>query len=280
VESVEKRVKSVVQGSPAIDGAGVKLTRVLGPRTIRSFDPFLLLDSFDSQNPDDYSAGFPMHPHRGIETITYLISGTIEHRDSLGNRGFIRDGATQWMTAGSGILHQEMPLPSPRMLGVQLWLNLPQKEKMADPRYFDISPDLVKEVDDGNSTVRIISGVYQHTLGITPHHLPATILDIRLRKASSITVPCEEGQTVFVFTLEGNVKVGETLYREKSALLFGEGDFVRLSSETEREGRLLFVEASPLREPVAWGGPIVMNSQAELDVAFSELERGTFIQTR
>ncbi|MCD8163839.1 MAG: pirin family protein [Synergistaceae bacterium] len=138
---MERKIIKTVQGQMATDGAGVRLVRVLGHETVRDFDPFLMLDSFDSRNPDDYTAGFPFHPHRGIETITYLIEGEMEHQDSLGNRGTIHGGESQWMTAGSGIMHQEMPMAGPRMLGLQIWLNLPQEDKMTAPRYFDIKDE-------------------------------------------------------------------------------------------------------------------------------------------
>jgi len=277
---MEKSVKRVVLGSQAIDGAGVKLTRVLSLRTVLDFDPFLMLDSFDSLNPKDYVLGFPLHPHRGIETITYLISGKIEHQDSLGNQGTIQDGGTQWMTAGSGILHQEMPKPCPRMLGVQLWLNLPAAEKMTTPKYFDIPENLVEIVNEKGATLRVISGKYKDVSGVTPHHIPATIFDVHLQKGSSLTLPTLADETVFVFLIQGGLRIANTIYQEKSAVLFGKGDFIQLSALPEQESRLLFIEAKPLHESVAWGGPIVMNTQEELRTAFAELNQGTFIKNR
>ena len=154
-----------VTGRPTIDGAGVRLVRVLGSPTVKTFDPFLMLDAFDSVNPEDYVKGFPMHPHRGIETFTYLVNGVIEHKDSLGNAGVIRDGGCQWMTAGSGILHQEMPLASPRMLGLQLWINLPAAHKMTDPKYRDITIDMVPRVEEEAASVAVVAGEYNGVEG-------------------------------------------------------------------------------------------------------------------
>ena len=154
-----------VTGKPTVDGAGVRLVRVLGSPTVKTFDPFLMLDAFDSQNPDDYTKGFPTHPHRGIETFTYLVKGAIEHKDSLGNEGVIGDGDCQWMTAGSGILHQEMPLASPRMLGLQLWINLPAKHKMVDPKYRDITAPMVPHVTEEGVSVAVVAGRYKGVNG-------------------------------------------------------------------------------------------------------------------
>jgi hypothetical protein len=279
-EKMESLVKRVVQGSQAIDGAGVKLTRVLGLRTTIDFDPFLMLDSFDSFNPKDYVLGFPLHPHRGIETITYLISGMIEHQDSLGNKGVIQDGSAQWMTAGSGILHQEMPKPTLRMLGLQLWLNLPSKEKMTIPKYFDIAQNRIPVVEENGVLVRVISGEYKGVFGVTPHHIPATLYDIHLQKGSSFEMAVKDNQTEFVFLIQGDVSIANTIYKEKSAVLFGKGDFIRLSATPDQEARFIFAAAQPLHERIAWGGPIVMNTQEELQTAFSELSQGTFIKNR
>jgi redox-sensitive bicupin YhaK (pirin superfamily) len=275
---MEKSVKRVVQGAPAVDGAGVKLVRILGLKTVQDFDPFLMLDSFDSRHPKDYILGFPMHPHRGIETITYLLEGEINHRDSLGNQGKIRSGGMQWMTAGSGILHTEMPQAKERMLGLQLWLNLPKKDKMASPKYFDIPKELIKIVEEKDAAIRVISGKYKDTEGVQPHHIQATLLDVALKNNREITIPTIGNQTVFVFLLIGDVNIQHKTYHEKSALLFGEGDFVKISAANEADARFLFLEAEPLHEAVAWGGPIVMNTDEELYAAFNELRKGTFIK--
>ena len=171
----ERKVMKKNQGRSAVDGAGVHLVRVLGHDTIYDFDPFLLLDSFDSYNPDDYIKGFPMHPHRGIETITYLVEGEIDHEDSLGNKGKILSGQSQWMTAGRGILHQEMPQATSRVLGLQFWLNLPQKEKMTVPKYFDITSDMISVIEEEGVVIRVIAGNYKDIYGVKSPHIDTTL---------------------------------------------------------------------------------------------------------
>lgn len=273
-----RTVKRIVQGKPAIDGAGVHLTRVLGTSTIEDFDPFLMLDSFDSRNPEDYIRGFPTHPHRGIETITYLVSGELAHQDSLGNKGLITSGACQWMTAGSGILHQEMPQEAERLLGLQLWLNLPAAEKMTNPKYFDIEPHDVGLVELNGGFVKVISGEYEGVRGVTPHHIQATLLDVKLDEGQSIEIPVKEGETVFVFLIEGAGMLDGEIFEEKTALLLGEGELVEVSALPGEVLRFFLASAPPLHEPVAWGGPIVMNTREELRLAFDELRAGTFIK--
>lgn len=199
-----RSVIKTVTGNPAIDGAGVHLVRVLGNSTTRDFDPFLMLDAFDSTNPKDYTAGFPMHPHRGIETVTYLIKGTMTHKDSLGNAGKITDGACQWMTAGSGILHEEMPLASERMLGLQLWINLPTKDKMTDPHYNSIEADMIPLVNEDGAEVRVLSGEYKGQNGaMKPQFVQATYLDINLQPNQSLTIPTRAQETAFAYILLG-----------------------------------------------------------------------------
>lgn len=273
----ERELAKTVQGRAAVDGAGVRLTRVLAHHEVEEFDPFLMLDSFDSTDPEDYVKGFPTHPHRGIETVTYLIEGEMEHQDSLGNQGVIVSGGSQWMTAGSGILHQEMPQKSPRMLGFQLWLNMRSTEKMAEPKYFDIAPDSIPVVRQEESTVRIVAGEYKGVKGVTPHHLQAALYDVEILPNSKLTLPAKMGETAFLFVVNGELYAKETAIPEKSAALFGEGDCVTVTTQ-EKGARFAFFCAPPLREPVAWGGPIVMNTQQELRQAFSELQNGTFIR--
>lgn len=273
-----RKVTRVVQGKPAVDGAGVHLTRVLGGSTIEDFDPFLMLDSFDSRNPEDYIRGFPTHPHRGIETITYLVAGELAHEDSLGNKGLIIPGACQWMTAGSGILHQEMPQEAERLLGLQLWLNLPATEKMTNPKCFDIEPQDVGLVEENGGFVKVISGEYEGIKGVIPHHIQATLLDVKLDEGQSIEIPVKEDETVFVFLIEGAGMLDGEIFEEKTALLLAEGDLVEVSALPGEELRFFLASAPPLREPVAWGGPIVMNTREELRLAFDELRAGTFIK--
>lgn len=272
----ERKVIKTVQGHRTVGGAGVNLVRVLGPTNVEDFDPFLMLDSFDSTNPDDYVRGFPMHPHRGIETITYLIEGEIEHEDSLGNKGVIRSGESQWMTAGSGILHQEMPKASPRMLGLQIWLNLQQTQKMTPPAYFDISRDMVKIKEEDFGIVRIISGQYKDVRGIQLPHWHATMYDISLNAGNEAVLPTKADENVFVFLILGDAEIAGQSYSEKTAILFGSGDSICLKAN--QDCRFFFFSGEQIREPIAWGGPIVMNTRQEIQTAFSELDRGTFIK--
>lgn len=272
----ERIVVKTVQGHRTVDGAGVNLVRVLGNKDVRDFDPFLMLDSFDSTNPDDYTKGFPTHPHRGIETITYLIEGEIEHQDSLGNEGVIRNGESQWMTAGSGILHQEMPKASQRMLGLQIWLNLPRQEKMVPPAYFDITKDMVKVITEDFGTVRVISGKYKETQGVQAPHWPATMYDITLESGKEAVLKTNPDETVFVFLIVGDGQIGGETYAEKTAVLFGDGESIRIRAQ--EECRFFYFSGKPLKEPVVWGGPIVMNTREELQTAFDELDTGDFIK--
>lgn len=274
----KRKIEKIIRGQRATDGAGVRLVRVLGYHDVKDFDPFLMLDSFDSTDPADYLAGFPMHPHRGIETITYLISGRIEHEDSLGNKGAIQAGESQWMTAGSGILHQEMPKASDRMLGFQLWLNLPRAEKMTDPAYLSITPEMMGHVTTQEAEVRVLSGRFGDAAGVTPAHIPATIYDIALAAGGKIELPTKPEETVFVFLIEGDGVIDDRRVPSKSAVLFGKGDSVAVSSPPDAALRFIYFSGEPLREPIAWGGPIVMNTRSELNLAFDELDRGTFIK--
>ena len=272
-----RKVSKAVSGMPAVDGAGVHLTRVLGPQTVRDFDPFLMLDSFDSTNPEDYVKGFPMHPHRGIETITYLIEGQIEHQDSLGNQGTINPGESQWMTAGSGILHQEMPKAAPRMLGLQIWLNLPQTEKMTHPTYFDIKGNMIRAKQEDFGVVRVLSGRYKDAAGVEPPHWQADIWDITLEQGKEVALVTRQDDNVFVFLILGDALIDDDVYAEKTAVLFGPGDEINIKA-ADGVCRFLYFAGKPIKESVAWGGPIVMNTGEELEKAFSELQHGTFIK--
>lgn len=272
-----RKITKIVQGQKAVDGAGVQLVRVLGHSDVTDFDPFLMLDSFDSTDPADYIKGFPMHPHRGIETITYLIDGMMEHEDSLGNKGIIKSGQCQWMTAGSGILHQEMPKTSPRMLGVQLWLNLPQHQKMTAPAYQDVTEEMMTTVFLDGATLKVISGHYNEHKGTTPKYINATIYDVHLESGKSITLDTNQEENVFIFLIDGDAIVGDREINAKSAVLFGEGNQITITAPSS-PSRFLYFSAKPLREPIAWGGPIVMNTHDELMYAFKELEQGTFIK--
>jgi redox-sensitive bicupin YhaK (pirin superfamily) len=275
---VERKPEKSVRGRRTVDGAGVKLVRVLGNETAVAFDPFLMLDSFDSENPGDYLAGFPLHPHRGIETITYLISGEMDHRDSLGNSGKIKGGEAQWMTAGSGIMHEEMPAPSARMLGVQIWLNLKKSEKMVPPAYFDIKDNIIGNKVTDFGTVRIISGEYEGVKGARPPHHPARLLDVSVMPGKEAVIATDYDTNVFVFLILGNAVIGESKFDEKTAVLFHHGDIVRIRAFDNERARFIFFESKRIGEPIAWGGPIVMNTRDELLEAYTELDNNTFIK--
>ena len=297
-------VKTVTQSKSTIEGAGVKLRRAFGFGDTAAFDPFLLLDDFRNDLPDNYRAGFPWHPHRGIETITYVLAGTVEHQDSLGKKGALGPGDVQWMTAGRGILHQEMPEGDSRgrMHGFQLWANLPSSLKMTSPRYQDIKAAEIPEViDDDGTRVRVVCGEFWGKRGpiegvaADPRYLDVWVPP-RLRK----TLPVETERHAFAYVFEGSGSFRSAsdpfgvltekendgsvaLIRERtgnrSLVLFDSGDEVTV--EAGDEGiRFLLVSGKPLREPIAWYGPIVMNTQAELQQAARELRDGTFIMRR
>lgn len=276
-----RNVIKVVTGSTQFDGAGVKLVRVLSRPDVEDFDPFLMLDAFDSLEPEDYIKGFPWHPHRGIETITYLIMGDIEHGDSLGNSGSILDGCCQWMTAGSGIVHQEMPKESARMLGVQLWLNLPKADKMTAPKYRDIKAYNIPLVKTDKIIVNVISGEYNGVAGaVQGDNVEITFLDVDLEPGADFKIKTNPDEKLFVYIISGEGYFGEDdkeIQLSKRALLFGPGD--EFHARTYGNGiRFLLLAGKPLKEPVAWGGPIVMNTEEELNLAFKELKEGTFIK--
>ncbi len=293
-------IKSIIQSQPTIEGAGVKLRRAFGFGNTAEFDPFLLLDDFRNDNPQDYRAGFPWHPHRGIETITYVLNGAVEHGDSLGNRGTLGAGDVQWMTAGSGILHQEMPQGDERgrMHGFQLWANLPASLKMTDPRYQDIvGRDIPEVVDDDGTRVRVICGSFWGKTGpvegvaADPRYLDVWVPP-RLRK----TLPVESSRHAFAYVFEGSGSfrdasapravrtewVGDAsgtpeLTGNRSLVLFDTGDEITVQAG-DAGIRFLLVSGRPIAEPVAWRGPIVMNTEAELRRAYAELQDGSFIK--
>lgn len=275
-----REIRRIVRGSNQIDGAGVHLVRVFGYRDVRDFDPFLLFDAFDSTNPDDYTKGFPWHPHRGIETVTYLIKGRIDHEDSLGNKGTIGEGDCQWMTAGSGILHQEMPIASDRMLGAQLWVNLPQKDKMTEPKYRDITADMVPVLKDENGEIRVLSGNYEGMEGaMQAEYVKVRYLDVMIYPGKTMAIPTPSGENVFSYVVEGNGTTGDkqSAIDSRMAVLFTQGE--QLVFTAGGEGlRMLVLSGDSLDEPISWGGPIVMNTREELNLAFEELDRGTFIK--
>jgi len=276
-----RTIRKITKGMHAVDGAGVNLVRVFGYNDTKDYDPFLMLDAFDSTNPDDYTKGFPWHPHRGIETITYLIQGDIEHSDSLGNKGSIRDGDCQWMTAGSGIIHQEMPKATKRMLGAQIWLNLPSKDKMTAPRYGDIKRENIPVIEENGSIVHVIAGDYIGNKGaFEGSFVKATYLDVELEAGKEWHFETEEDANLFIYIVQGEGRFNpdsDESTLEKQAVLFNPGLSVWVKA-ADQGIRFLLLTAKPLKEPIAWGGPIVMNTKEELNLAFKELDDNTFIK--
>ncbi|OPZ86415.1 MAG: Quercetin 2,3-dioxygenase [Firmicutes bacterium ADurb.Bin419] len=274
---MERKISHHVRGYRTIDGAGVSLVRVLGDQTVQKYDPILLLDSFDSTNPEDYTAGFPMHPHRGIETISYVYRGFMTHKDSLGNEDTIGDGEVQWMTAGSGILHEERLPAAERLLGVQLWLNLPAKDKMAPPAYHNIKKSEIEEIEFDGGKLRLLAGQFKDRKGYMSKYLPLDYYDIHLNPNSSMVLNTDSERSVMMFTLLGDAYIAGELIKEKTAVKLTSGDEVEIKS-TDKNAQVLFISSMLLDEPVAWGGPIVMNTKEELNKAFDDLRKGTFIQ--
>jgi redox-sensitive bicupin YhaK (pirin superfamily) len=276
---MERKISQQVRGYRTKDGAGVSLVRVLGNQTVQKYDPILMLDSFDSTNPDDYTAGFPMHPHRGIETISYVYRGYMTHKDSLGNEDTIGDGEVQWMTAGSGIMHEEKLPVSERLLGVQLWLNLPAKDKLAPPAYHSIKNSDIEEIDFDWGKLRLLAGEFEGRKGYMSKYLPLDYYDLHLNPRESVILNTESERSVMVFTLLGDAYIGGELVKEKTAVKLTSGNQVELKA-TDKKAQVLFISSKRLDEPVAWGGPIVMNTKEELYKAFDDLKKGTFIQDK
>jgi len=280
-----RKVKRIIEPTPVVEGAGVRLKRSLGGEKLNYLDPFLLFDHFGSPNAADYQAGFPMHPHRGIETVTYMLAGEVQHRDTLGNAGSIGAGDVQWMTVGGGILHEEMPqVRSEGNGGFQLWVNLPAKFKMTQPRYQDFPsreiPDVMTE--DG-AKVRVIAGNVGGTDGgITGIAANPTYLDVHIPPSCSFTQPILKGHTAFAYIFEGTAGfVEEEAETPKwipqvRLVVFEDGDLVKIVSG-EESARLLLISAKPLGEPIARYGPFVMNTKAEIEQALVDLKQGTFI---
>ena len=275
---MERKIKNQVTGFRTKDGAGVSLVRVLGNQTTDEYDPILMLDSFDSINPEDYIAGFPLHPHRGIETISYVYKGQMTHKDSLGNEDTIKDGEVQWMTAGSGIMHEEKLPASERMLGVQLWLNLPAKDKMVPPAYKSIKNSEIQEIAIDNGKLRLLAGEYNGTTGYKSKYLPLDYYDIHLNPNSSIVLDTDSNRSIMMFTLLGDAYISGELVKEKTAVKLSQGNSVEIKS-TDTKAQVLFVSSTRLDESIAWGGPIVMNTKDELNKAFQDLKDGTFLKT-
>lgn len=285
-----RRIKKTWKSQPTIEGAGVHLKRAFGFNETPQLDPFLLLDAFHSENPEDYKQGFPWHPHRGIETITYILDGDVEHGDSLGNRGLISAGDVQWMTAGSGIIHQEMPKGDRKgeMWGFQLWSNLPARHKMMDPRYREVKQGEIPQVKTADgATVRVIAGEVAGVQGpVREIVTDPEFLDVSLPPGKSFTHPVKPGHTVFAYVAEGEgffdtpdnlARETPVAYGEGTVVLYGPGNSVTVSTD-KKPVRFLLVAGRPLDEPIAWHGPVVMNTQDELKTAFQEYQEGTFVK--
>jgi len=297
-----RKIKKVLKSRPTIEGAGVHLKRAFGNQQVPLLDPFLLLDDFHSDNPAYYLKGFPWHPHRGIETITYVLHGKVEHGDSMGNKGIIQPGDVQWMTAGSGIIHQEMPKGEKEglMWGFQLWANLPASHKMMDPRYRDVKSSQIPEVDlEGNVKVKIICGEVKGVKGpVQDIVIDPEYLDVTVPPKKSFSHKVRKGHTAFAYVIGGSGYFDpdqdsyayeveganyfdfkrECLFGPENLIIFGDGEEIAVSTQAE-PARFLLVSGRPIKEPVAWYGPIVMNTQEELRIAFREYEEGTFIKS-
>ncbi len=282
-----RKIKHIKKSQPTIEGAGVRLKRVFGYHEVQLLDPFLLLDDFHSDNPADYMAGFPWHPHRGIETITYMLHGEVSHGDSLGNQGVINPETVpvQWMTAGNGIIHQEMPQKADLLWGFQLWANLPASHKMMTPRYRDVKTDEIPEVAliNGNVVIRVIAGVVSNEKGpVQDIVTEPQYLDVMVCPETEFTHSVKRGHTVFAYMIEGTGYFDEMRNQKINAetlVIFerNDGDEINITSDSEKV-RFLLISGKPINEPVAWRGPIVMNTQEELQLAFEEYRNGTFIK--
>ncbi len=281
--TIYRTVKKIWPSVPTIEGAGVHLKRAFGFHEKPNLDPFLLLDHFASANPDDYINGFPWHPHRGIETITYMISGSIEHRDSLDNKGIIESGDIQWMTAGSGIIHQEMPKGQTdgTMAGLQLWANLPAANKMMAPRYQEIKSKEIPTLSLQNgTTIKVICGKFNDTAGaVNDIVTDPQYLDIVMPPNTSFELPIKSGYTVFAYVINGmgSFNSSASITSCEQLVTFNEGDCVKVTTSDDHI-RFLLVSGKPINEPIAWYGPIVMNTEEELKTAFSEYMVGTFLK--
>jgi redox-sensitive bicupin YhaK (pirin superfamily) len=279
--SIPRGIKRVIEPQPVIEGAGVKLRRSIGTRTLDYLDPFLLLDHFASSDPADYQAGFPLHPHRGIETVTYILTGEVHHKDTLGNSGSIGAGDVQWMTAGGGIMHEEMPQVRPEGIdGFQLWVNLPAKLKMTQPRYQGILAGQIPEVqDEGGTRIRVITGrvgvVDGPVKGIAADPV---YLDVSIPPRTSFNRQIARGHTAFAYVFEGEAMFGgeNKLVSHTRLVVFGDGDYLRVVT-AESPVRFLLVSGNRLDEPIARYGPFVMNTREEIEKALRDLREGTFV---
>lgn len=272
--------KIILTGHSTIDGAGVKLFRVFANDNVKLTDPFLLLDNFGSDRPEDYIRGFPWHPHRGIETVTYMLEGEVGHEDSIGNKGIISTGDVQWMTAGSGILHQEMPKPQKGMMqGIQLWVNLSSVNKMTSPKYRGITRQEIPVIKMDGVEIKVISGTYNNKKGpVVDLNVDVEYFDVSLYKGKTIAFDIKKDYTTFCYLVEGNGDFDGSIAEKRQLILFKNA--TSLAVMAKENLRFMLVSGRPINEPIAWGGPIVMNTQEELRIAFDELNQGTFIKDK
>ena len=285
--SLPRNVERIITPEPVTEGAGVRLKRSIGTRTLNYLDPFLLLDHFASNDPRDYQAGLPLHPHRGIETVTYILRGEVHHKDTLGNSGSIGAGDVQWMTAGRGIMHEEMPQVRPEgIAGFQLWVNLPAKLKMTKPRYQVIRSNTIPEIKKANGArILVITGRVDEVSGpVTDIAADPTYLDVFVPAHASFTHPIERGHTAFAYVFEGGARFGSrdgadgTTISPPTLAVLGDGDAVQVTTG-ESPVRFLLVSGKPLHEPIARYGPFVMNTQEEIEQTLIEIRQGTFVTT-
>jgi redox-sensitive bicupin YhaK (pirin superfamily) len=274
-----RKITQIIRGMDTSDGAGVKLKRILGSPELNMLDPFLLLDEFKNDNPDDYAAGFPDHPHRGFETITYMMAGSFTHRDSKGHEGHLTSGSIQWMTAGKGLIHSEMPEQTDGLAwGYQLWLNLPAKLKMTEPKYQDLPSQRLPIFEKDGRKVKVLAGEYEGAKSPGQSFIPFTYLDVRLNPGASFSLPAPEDQNAFLYVIEGKAKTGseeEPSYVKAGYLgVFGEGGSVKIEPAEEKPLHFLYASAQKLNEPVARGGPFVMNTVGEVKKAFADYQTG------
>lgn len=276
-----RKIKLIKDAVSTMEGAGVKLQRAFGYYDLPLFDPFLLFDDFRNDDPKDYIAGFPWHPHRGIETITYMIEGTAEHGDSLGNSGVIGKGEVQWMTAGSGIVHTEMPKPDAdgKMYGFQLWANLPAKHKMTPPRYRNLTNEMMPIVElEGGAKVKLICGSLNGiSAPVQDIIIDPQYWDVFIPANTKISLPAPKGNTAFIYAYDGEATIDDKTIKNRQIVLFEDGEGITISA-TDKGFKMLFMCAKPLNEPISWRGPIVMNTDEEIKQAFRELQNDTFIK--
>lgn len=276
---IQRQVENIIEPQPVVEGAGVKLKRSIGTRTLDYLDPFLLLDHFASPNREDYEAGFPLHPHRGIETVTYMLRGGVDHRDSIGNSGSIGPGDVQWMTAGGGIMHEEMPQVRPEGIdGFQLWVNLPAKLKMTRPRYQGILASQIPEVEiEGGTKIRVITGTVDGVNGpVSGIAADPVYIDVSVPANRSFTHQIARGHTAFAYVFEGEAAIADQNVSRTRLAVLGDGDYVTVTT-TATPARFLLVSGKPLNEPIARYGPFVMNTRAEIEQALRDLRQGTFV---